>query len=325
MTPLNRLLRTHVTLTEEEAVQLRHSSRPGYTVEVHPPRDGDLPATLDTFVRGIQELQTKWLGLRNASPVIAFEIRRLTPDTLRYLYTVPTKRLERKLRTQLHNQVAGVDFATATDELPVAAGNSIGGGLLTTGRRDWYPLRREFDRPPANALAAALHRHAIPDTRVVVQVLFQPVIGRPVRSWWWTRRAYQRVGYLRKEKDHRWYSRPATPRERKQADAIEQKAGTPRFRTSIRLLVLGGGEYTPSRIKELAGAFNVFENSDTGQYLDTSTVTAVRRARILNFAKTVRNRRFAGWSLAFQASLDELAALVSLPDRTQQNIQYATP
>jgi hypothetical protein len=206
-------------------------------------------------------------------------------------------------------------------------GDSIGGGLLHLGRGDWYPLRTKYDAPPINSLTAALHRHAMQGTRVIVQTLFQPWIGHPIRNRLWIRRAYKQLGYLRKQKPDvlPWHDRPATPREKRQADQIEEKAGTPRFQTSIRFLIIGAGEHTPSRVKELAGAFNIFEDGTTGQYLNTETIQPYRESRFIDYADAVRRREFDGWSLAFQASQQELAALVSIPDRNQKNISYSQP
>jgi hypothetical protein len=150
------------------------------------------------------------------------------------------------------------------------------------------------------------------------------VAGRPLRSWYRNRRTYQRIGYLRKEKEKLWNNRPPTPREKQQADAIERKAGTTRFHVSIRLLCINSAEYTPSRVKELAGGFNIYENPDTGQYLNAVTVQTLE-SRILDFAETVKQRRFGNWHRRFHASSEELAGLVSIPDRTQKNIQNAKP
>lgn len=314
----------YLELTEEQAQQLQNPTEEHHTVEVRPPRNQDLPETLDTFIRGIQEIQTAWFGIRNTSPVSTFEIRR-EAGQLRFQFSVPTHRLERKIRTHLANQIPDAEFLEGTDGIPASANRTVGGGILTLGRRDWYPLRTEFRNPPTNSVVSPLHRHAIRDTDVVIQVLFRPVIGDPLGRWWWRRRAYQRIGYLRKEKEKLWSSRNATPRERNQASAVEDKAGTNRFHTSIRIIVVGAGEYTPSRVKELAGGFNVFESSETGQYLDAVTVTPLRRNRILGFCKAVRDRQFGSWSRRFQASVHELAALVSIPDRTQENIRFAQP
>lgn len=196
----NRLLHDHATIEEAEADQLQHGLSDQYTVEVQPPRHGEMPATLKQFARGITEYQTKWFGLSNASPIAAYEIRRSKLGDLTYQFTVPSKRLERKLRTNLIEAVPDLGFDTGVDGLPISPGDTVGGGLLTVGRADYYPLRTEFDTPAINALTAALHRHAMQDTRVIVQVLFQPEIGKPIRSRWWIRRAYKRLGYLRKEK-----------------------------------------------------------------------------------------------------------------------------
>lgn len=321
---MTRLGNTFLELTEKQAENLQRPRGEYYTVEVRPPRDGDVPETLGNFVRGIQEMQSTWLGIWNTSPVSAFEIRR-EAGTLSFQFSVPTRRLERKIRTHLANQIQGAEFLEGSDGLPVSTDSMVGGGLLTLGRRDWYPLRTEFDEPPANSIAASLHRHAFRDTDVVIQVLFQPVLGDPVSRWWWRRRAYQRRNYLKKEKEKIWGSRKATKRERQQANAVENKAGTNRFYTAIRILVVGAGEYTPSRVKELAGGFNVFESSETGQYLDAVTVTPLRKKRILSFCQAVRDRRFGDWSRRFQATVDELAALVSIPNRTQENIRYSQP
>jgi len=321
----NRLYSDHITVEEEQAERLSYSSETWYNVEVRPPKDEDIPATLREFAAGIRELQTKWLKLRNASPVIAFEIRRSRPDKLRFQFSVPTKRLERKVRTQLSNQVPGVEFGNGVEGLPVGEESTSGGGYLTAGRRDWYPFRQDFDGPPINSLVSTFHRHAMQNTSFVVQVLFKPVVGERLQRWLWKKQAYQQIRYLKKEKEKLWGSRSPTKREKRQADAIEAKAGNSRFHTSIRFAVIGAEEYTKSRVKELAGAFNTYENPETGQYLDTVTVEALREQRIFDFLQAVADRKYAGWGQKFQSSLDELAAFVSLPSVNRENIQFAEP
>jgi len=316
----NYFFHTYTELSEEEAGQLRTGTPGKYTVQVKPPESTDPPTTLDQLVRGITELQSGLLGFQNLSPTIAYEIRRDTPDTLSFQYTLPTKRLERKLRTHLLTESPDVEFDSGVDGLPVTRGDSIGGGMLTLGRLDCHPLKTDFDAPPTNSIASALHRHAMQDTKIVIQVLFQPVTGKPFRRWYWRRRTYQRIGHLRKEKEKLWGNRPPTPRERNQANAVEDKAGTRRFYTAIRFLIAGAGDNTPSRIKELAGGFNVFESGETGQYLDTVTVTPLRKNRIVNFAESVAQREFGTWSRRFQASRNELAGLITLPTLNQENI-----
>jgi hypothetical protein len=321
-----KLRHDHAELDEDTAETLATGvTKLPYTVEVHPPRDTGMPSTLQRFTQGILEYQTRWLGLKNASPTISYEIRRSTPKQVKIQYSAPTKRLERKIRTQLTNEIPDVKFSDGATGLPVVEGDKVGGGLLTAGRQDCYPFKKEFDNPPMNSVVSALHRHAMRDTKVVIQVLFRPVIGKPLRRYYWRKRAYQRLRYLRKEKEKLWGSRPATPREKRQADQIERKAGTPRFHVLIRILVIGAGEHTPSRVKELSGPFNNFENPDTGQYLNTTTITPIRKTQLLNFAEAVNSRKYRSWSQSFQASTEELAALLSIPSHRQQNIQYAEP
>jgi len=325
MNPIRRYLPSYTQLSEEQAELLSYNTGEWYTTSITNIPDSKLPESLTATVRGMMELQTKWLGFGNASPVISYEIRRPTSDNLEFQYSLPTKRLERKLRTQLTNEIPDLKFKHGTDGLPVTEDDSVGGAILTTGRRDWYPLRTEFDFPPINSLASTLHRHAMQNTRFVIQVLFQPVIGNPVKNWWRTRRTYQHIGFLRKEKEKLWGGRPPTPREKQQANAIEDKAGTRRFHTTIRILIIGAKDYTPRRVKETAGGFNIFESPDTGQYLNTSTIRSPLHSRIYSFAKTVNNRRFGAWHRSFQASIPELAALISLPDRNQRNIHNTQP
>lgn len=327
MSLTDSIIKSHVEVGEEQAEQLSFSPVGQYVVEVRPPQSGDFPATPDRFVQNIMEIQSKWLGLANASPVTVVEFRRPRPEQLRLQIAVPSKRLERKVRTHLLEEVPGIGFEPGVSGLPVAEEDTVGGGLLTLGREDYHPLRTEFDYPPSNSLAVALHRHAMRDTRFVVQLLFRPVAGHPIRRWWWARRAYKQVGYLRKEKHATvpWHDRPATPQERKQADQIEQKARNPRFHVAIRIFVIGAEEHTRSRVKEVSGAFNLLEDSVSNQYLDTYTVKSVFPSRIIDFAEAVRRRKFDGWSLPFQASPAELAALVSIPDRQQRNITTAQP
>ena len=319
----DRLLPSHTELTETQLEQLQHSANPGYTIEIKPPRNHN-QATVPRFIRAIQELQTQWLGLKNTSPTTCYEIRRTHQD-LQFQFTVPTKRLERKIRAQLTNALPEIRFDTGTSGLPVTEGSTVGGGLLTTGQLDHYPLKTDFDQPPTNSIAKALHRHSMRGTQVVIQILFQPAVGKPLRNKYWTRRAYQRIGFLRKEKEKLWGSRPATPREKQQADAIENKAGNNRFHTSIRFAVIGAGEHTKSRVKELSGAFNVYENPETGQYFDTTTVQPLRKNRILDFANSIADRQFDSWNLPFQTTVEELAALIAVPSTAQENIQYAQP
>jgi len=325
MSVRNRLYQDHITLDKEQAEGLSYSNGTWYNVEVRPPKDENIPATLREFAAGIRELQTKWLKLRNASPTIAFEIRRHTPEKLQFQFSTPTKRLERKIRTQLSNQVPGVEFGDGVEGLPVGEELPAGGGFLTSGRRDWYPFRQDFDSPPVNSLVSTFHRHAMQNTSFVVQVLFKPVVGERMQRWLWKKQAYRQIRYLKKEKEQLWGYRSPTKREKRQADAIEAKAGNSRFHTTIRFAVIGAEEYTKSRVKELSGAYNTYENPETGQYLDTVTVEALREQRIFDFLQAVADRKYAGWGRRFQASLDELAAFVSLPSVDRENIQFAEP
>jgi hypothetical protein len=320
-----RLQKVAATPDEEQVEQLRHPATPGYTVEVQPPKNKDIPATLPRFTQGITEIQTKWLKTQNVSPTIAFEIRRAVPDKVQFQYTLPTKRLERKLRTHLSTEIPGVKFQPGTNGLPVTTEDTVGGGFLTTGRMDCFPLHTQFQEPPINSVAASLHRHAMQDTKIIIQILFQPVAGKPLQRWYWKRRAYQRRNYLKKEKEKLWGSRSPTKREKKQSQKVEAKAGSNRYHTTIRFAIIGADEYTPSRIKELAGGFNVYEDLETGQYLDIVTISPLFEDRIIDFCRAVADRRFQGWSQSFQTSVQELAALVSLPNQTQQNIENAQP
>lgn len=312
-------------ISEEEADQLSRPLENMYAVEVKPPRNREVPETLNSFVRGILEIQTSLLGLKNTSPLVVYEFQRPSPDQLLIQFLVPTKRLERKLRTHLSIEIPGIGFDKGYTGLPLAAEDLVGGGMLTTGRKDRFPLRSEFNSPPINGLVALLHRHAMMDTRFVVQILFQPVAGQPFREEVRKQQGYNTVGYLRKEKDQALSSRSATPRERQQANAVEQKLGQRRYWVSIRFAVIGAGKYTPSRVKELAGGFNIFENPETGQYLDIYTLNSVRRKPFIEFYRAVRSREFRGYSLRFQVTVDELSGLLSVPDIDQRNVQYAQP
>lgn len=318
---------SYIKLEEEQANQLSLPPADQYVIEVRPPRSGDIPTTLNRFIRNIMEIQSKWFGLANASPLTVFEIRRTQSGTLRFQLVVSLKRMERKIRTHLTEEIPGIGFETGVSGLPVTEGDPIGGGILTLGREDYHPLRRKFDRPPMNSVAVALHRHAMKDSSIIIQIAFQPVAGNPIRRWWKMRRAYKQIGYLRKEKHAivPWHDRPATPSERKQADQIEQKARNPHFKVAIRILVIGAGEHTPSRVKEIEGSFNVLEDPVSNQFLDIYTIKPVFASRILDFADTVRRRHPTKWAIPFHVSPEELAALVTLPNRQQRNINYAEP
>jgi hypothetical protein len=318
MNPVTRrLLHNHTKVNELQATLLREPETNLKPVRINLNRAGDPPPVPENLVRGIMEIQTKWLKLRNASPTIGFEIRRPQPGETHIQLVAPTNRLERKIRTHITETEPETRLETGNTGLPIYEDDTVGGALLTTGRRDWYPLRTDYDKPPNNAVVSALHRHAMQRTRFIAQVLFQPVAGQPLRRWWWKRLTYKRIGYLRKEKEKLWGSRKPTPREKQQATEVERKAGTAKFHTSIRLTVINGNQYTPSRIKELGGAYNRFENPDTGQYLNIETVRSLRQKRILQFASAVAHHNLSDWSLSFRTSPRELAALTSIPHNQQ--------
>ena len=325
MNPVTRhLLHNHTQVSEHQAHKLQKQGH-GYTIEARPPQDTDLPTTLQQFLKGIRELQTDWFGLKNASPITAFEIRRKKPEKLRFQYTAPTKRLERKIRLHLTNQIPKIELVEGTNGLPIQPGDTIGGGFLTNGRNDYHPFQYEHQNPPNNSLAATLHRHAMQDTKFIIQILFQPVIGHSLKNWWWRKSAYRHRNYLNKEKEQFWGTTKPTPREKKQAREIDNKTGETRFKTTLRLLTINAGQHTPSRLKELAGAFNTYENPETGQYFDLITINRLREKRILNFAETIAQRQFGNWIHGFQLSTKELAALLTLPQPQQNNIQPAHP
>jgi len=320
-----KILKSHISVTEAEAN--RHSQRleNAYAIAVRPPMSGDLPATLYNVVQGILEIQNKWLGFKNTSPTIAFEIHRPQCDKLRLQYVVPTKRLERKVRTQLSDQIEGIGFDTGTTQLPIELHDSIGGGILHCGIEDWYPFESEFSSPPSNALTALLHRDAMKDTKIVVQVLFKPIAARSPKNSWWRRKAVSQRDRLRGNGDVGPSGRTPSSRERKRAKAIDTKIGTARFWTAVRFAAIGAGEQTPSRVKELSGGFNRFENPDTDQYFNAEIIYRLRRSSFLDFYQAIHNREFAGWSRRFRTTPQELAALLAVPDRTQRNIQTAKP
>lgn len=322
----DRVLKNYITLDEDAADSLSAATSTRFTVEVKPPFDREVPVSVYRFVKGITEYQTAWLGFTNRSPVSAFEIRRDTPERLRLQFSVVNQRLERKVRTMLSENIPGVGFETGVDGLPVSEGDTIGGGYLTTGKSDWYPLRTGFEVPPTNSVVSSLHRDAMPESRIIIQLLFQPINRGSVGARRWARRALKEANYLRRE--HQEYvpshQRTATPPEREQAIQVEEKVERSRFKTVIRILVIGGDDATLSHVKEVTGGFNIFE-AETGQYLKTRYLRTLRSSRLQRFAEAIRDREFRGWGLPFQSSDQELAALVSIPDRAQQNILTAPP
>ncbi len=329
MTSLSKIFSYACETTEEDIPILSAGSGTWYNVEVRPPMEADLlPESIPRFIREIMEIQSTFFGIRNASPLAAFEIRRHQPDNLQIQFSVPTKRLERKTRLHLSESIPSIGFQPGTSGLPITQGDTVSGGLLFAGREDMFPLQTSFDRPPTNHVVSALHRDAFSTERVIVQILFQPVAGRPLRRWLWTRRAYKRIGFLKKEKHAvaPWMDRPATKAEKKQVDMVEDKARNPRFHVAIRILLIGTPEeHVRSRIKEIGGAFNVYESPRTNQYLNTQTIKSLFPRRVKRYAESVAKRRMDGWTLPFQAGIKELAGLTAIPDTQQSNLQRASP
>jgi len=316
----DRFGNSYVTLDNTTARQLSHSSEGFRTVEVQPPLDRELPATLNRFVKAITEYQTQLFGIRNTSPVVAYEIQRFTPENLRLQFAAPTSRLERKLRIHLNEEAPGFEFESGVNQLPLKEDDTVGVGVLHLRRKDVYPLETEFETPPINSVVASLHRHAMRDSRIAIQILFKPLTGQLIGRRLWHREARRESRNLRSEKVGvlPWTDRDATPLEKQQARQVDEKAGSPRFSVSIRILVIGAGEYTASRMKEVSAGFNIFANSDTGQGFQTRTVRSLRDKVIINSVEQFRDRRL---NQPFQISMPELAGLLSIPDREQQNIE----
>jgi hypothetical protein len=324
MNPLKRFYNTHTELDEQQAEQLRNPDTDWHTVEVRIPKHTDLPPCPVSFIDGIREMKTKWLRLRNTSPAIAFEIRRGETGQLRFQYSVPTKRLERKLRNHLADATPKVEILdSGEDGLPVEEGDSIGGCTFSMTRQDWNPLETDHDAPPTNPVIGALHEQAMKDTKFVVQVLFRSVAGKPLRRWWHRHSAHSRIDRLRSEKEQLIGSRKPTSSEKKRGRLIDEKVNRPSFKTEIRVAVIGAGEHTPSRVHELSGAFNSYGHAESGQSLSASVEESIRAPPLIRFGEAIADRRFQESHRRFRVTPKELAGLVALPDRIQKNISYA--
>jgi hypothetical protein len=245
----DQVSKPYVHLDDDTARYLRMSPAKRRFVRIHPPIDEDVPATLPNVVKGIQEFQTKWFKLKNTSPTISYEIVRAPADRLTLQYSVPSHRLERKIRNHLHEAVPGIEYSVGSGSLPVIENDSIGGGLLTIGREDWLPLKTDHKSPPLNSVVTTLHRHAMQDTMYVIQILFKPIAGISPREWWWRRSARQYRNYLHNDKTGVLGSNKAPDRERAHARDVDGKFREARFTTTSRLLVIGGAEYTMNRMK----------------------------------------------------------------------------
>ena len=307
---------TTVEADDALADQLRRPYNQDYTVNIHPPRRGDVHPTQTPVVKHLRSTRTAFLGFGNRSPVIAYELHRPQPDSLRLQIAVPSKRLERGYRTQLPQYADGVRFEDGSDGLPVSEEDSIGGATWTTTRSWPYPLRTSFQAPPLNSVVATLHRHAMRDTRFVLQILAQPVAGH-LRRYWGRKVAGWTRDELRTEQEGVVRSRQPTRYEREQAAAVDTKSRQPQWKVSIRLVVIGGEDYTLSRAAEVGSAFSMFGNEESGQRLRMQPLKVVRRSEIKRFAQAVANRSFGGSSAAFRVTDEELGALLSVPVRSE--------
>ena len=321
----NLLFDSSTELSQSDADRLSTGLSSHYVTEVLPPYHGDVPATLNRFVKNVREVQSKWFKLQNTSPVVAMEIRRSHPDRLRFQFATDNIRVDRSIRNGLYEEMPDVETREGAGGLPVSPGDTVGGGFLTLGESDWYPLETDLDRPWVDGLVSQLHESSMRDTSVLVQILMQPVAGDRFRRWWWRRQAMSQIRYLRGDKVSLFPGRDrnAIPREKTQSDLIADKVGSPRFHVSIRVVVIGAGEYTRSRFKEVSNPFGSLESDDTGQYFNQQTVKGIREKPFIMFAESVRNREFGGRAFRFQLSNEELAGLVAVPSIEQENISYS--
>ena len=95
-----------------------------------------------------------------------------------------------------------------------------------------------------------------------------------------------------------------TGRQRQQAEQIAAKTGQPLWRCSIRILVIGAGQYTQTRVQELTAGFNRFENPDSGQSMRTVPVRHIRKRNVYGLAKAVADRLFRKYGGCFHAGHD---------------------
>lgn len=322
MNPVWRRLTSATTTIDDPAAYQPEDQ--WQVVAVQPPR-GSVPATITPILQTLHTKRSGWFGVRNQSPTVVFELYRTSPEQVTVQFAVPTTRLERTLRTQLARHIDGISFTDGVSGLPVSEGITVGGALGTLRRQDWYPLQTRFDQSPMDTVVTALHRHAMRDTRMVLQVLAQPVAGHPVREWWWNRRAGKERTYLRKEKEHLWGNRRATTRERDKAKQLDAKRSGTHWRCSIRLLAIGAGEHTTSRVGEVGSTFAVYENAETSQALHAVPVRALREKRLRGFVRAVGQRRFGQWSRRFRATHGELGGLMAVPSSDHEHITTASP
>ncbi|WP_207587094.1 hypothetical protein [Halomontanus rarus] len=321
-------LRTEtLTLDADTASRLQYPSNQHRVIELHPPPDQQAPTALPELFQALRTPRTDWTRVRNRSACLAIELHRPHPDTLHLQAAVPTARHERILRLQLADHVPGITFSDGISGLPVDTGTTVAGGLITTTHQDWYPLRIDRPNPLLNAVVAALHPHAMQDTRVVIQLLCKPVTGHPVRRWWWHRRSANHCVYLRKEKERLWGNRSPTNRERQQARAITHKSSQSLWWCSIRLFIAGQGatSHTQSRLQELATAFRGAADPETGQALTMRPVRPWRASELRRFCQAIADRRFASSSARFRITDAELGALASVPTRQQSNLTLSEP
>ncbi|QIB75395.1 hypothetical protein G3I44_14490 [Halogeometricum borinquense] len=320
---LDRFKQDRLELDEQRAERLQAPAWQGYVVEVRPPR-GHSVSDITSVLRTLRAPRTKWLGLKNTSAYIVFEIIRDSRG-LRFQYAVPTKTVERELRSQLHTVIPNASFHEGTSGLPVIPERAVAGGLVSTGRQSWYPLYTDHTQPVMNGVAASLHDDAMQDTSFVIQIVARPVATDAVRSWYRSRRTGMHITYLNKEKEQLWGRRSPTPLERRKAQAVETKMRAPLWQASIRCITVSypTNEALPARFYESVAGFSRMENDQTGQFLRPKPVQTWREASLYGFAQAVADRQFNGWSRWWYATSPELGALLTPPNIRQDNISAA--
>jgi len=312
-------LTASATEVDAEQIRLLRRGNPNMRpISVQPPAHGTVPTTIRRVLQTVYQRRTGLLGIGNRSRPVVFEIRRATPDTVTLQFCVETEREERTLRTQLAAAIDGIEFGEGVTGLPIAEGQLLGGGLLVPKQAAWNPLRAEFESPPTDAVLAALHRHAMQDTSFVIQLLCVPVAGQPLRTRLFRYRARKQSTYLREHSEQLVGRRTSTVQERSRAAAIERKVRQPLWWVSIRVVVVGTGEYTVPRLQEVCAGFNVFENPESGQGLQVIPVSPVRSTDIVRFGRSVAKQRFRQWSRRFRVSSRELGALVAVPTGSRE-------
>jgi hypothetical protein len=320
----------------------------GPMVRVKPNQDNNGLNVARNFVKTLYTLRTGRFGIKNKSPVHAFELWHADGET-QFRFLPEHDGIRARFEDQVSDSYDGAKISPDAEMFPVVnEGDFIAGTQMTLAEPFWKPIKRPdgldgIDEDPYGKLISEMEVGQektssgtiinTDDVRVVVQVVFQPC-----KRSWSTGGLSKYVGLSvdcdrkgNEMKDGRLKGQidpeivDASRKRKKAAKQIAKQRGEPAFRGQIRVLAISPfAEIAQHRVRQVS---EILETSYYNTYTEQRLVArplrgeALRRLIIRTVSRQLGHELSHGlpvWnklgSSKMLLTVPEVAGLTHLPD-----------